>query len=79
MVYHAMKPRDDFGGEAVLRVEVDGKPVNVGSDDTPAKGLVAGYVGTEIEFGLDEDEISDSADISVSLVAFLDPVEPGGV
>jgi len=33
-------PRDDFGGIAILHVEVDGEPVNFGRSDTPAKGNI---------------------------------------
>jgi hypothetical protein len=33
-------PRDDFGGDAILHVEVDGEPVDFGHSDTPARGNI---------------------------------------
>ncbi len=33
-------PRDDFGGSAVLHIEIDGEPVNFGHPNVPAHGNI---------------------------------------
>lgn len=60
-------PRDDFGGSAVLHVEVDGDPVNFGHPKSPAKGNV-GIRPTSVVI---EFEAGDST-VTIDCVAFVD-------
>jgi hypothetical protein len=66
--------RDDFGGEAVLHIEIDEEPVDFGHPNTPAHGNVGVSPTTEtVSF-----EVGNST-VTIDVTAFIDDVRVGGV
>jgi len=60
-------PRDDFGGNAVLHIEVDGEPVGFGHPNSPANGNVGVSPTAEtLSF-----EVGDST-VTIDVTAFVD-------
>ena len=67
-------PHDDFGGEAVLHIEIDGEPVDLGHPDSPTHGNVGLSPTTEtVSF-----EVGNST-VTIDVTAFIDDVRGGGV
>ena len=67
-------PRDDFGDEAMLHIEIDGEPVDFGHSNSPAHGNVGVSPTTEtVSF-----EVGNST-VTIDVTAFVDDVRSGGV
>lgn len=61
------RPRDDFGGTAVLHLEIDGEPVNFGNPDSPARGNIGVHPTSKtVEF-----EVNGQT-VTIDVVAFVD-------
>ena len=59
-------PRDDFGGSAVVHIEIDGEPVNFGHPNTPAHGNIEVSPSTKtVSF-----EVGDST-VTIDVAAFI--------
>lgn len=60
-------PRDDFGGSAILHIEIDGEPVHFGHPNTPANGNIGVRPTSQtVEFEV------EGQTVTIDVEAFLD-------